>query len=141
MKISKFTNLYPCTLYITVFDEASITQLLNRFVFYLPNKLDTVNDRIIDEFDDYNIATTRAMCCPVMDNETFELGILLIIVYPDLMNAAITAHESVHIADYYFERCGLNSESFTEGNETYAYLVEWAAGCITKVMKEYGETK
>ena len=38
------------------------------------------------------------------------------------------------IADFYFEVTGCNSEDFTEGNEAYAYLVGWAAGCIANVL-------
>ena len=37
---------------------------------------------------------------------------------------------------------GMNNEDFsTGGNEGYAYLVGWVAGCFVKVMKEYGKTK
>jgi len=36
----------------------------------------------------------------------------------------------------------MNNEDFsTGGNEGYAYLVGWVAGCFVKVMKEYGKTK
>ena len=50
------------------------------------------------------------------------------------MDTATIAHESVHVADYYFQVTGCNSEDFTDGNEAYAYLVGWAAGCIANVL-------
>ena len=59
------------------------------------------------------------------------------------MDSSLIAHESVHIADYFYEACGCNSEDFTDGNEAYAYLVGWAAGCIANVLikEKDGKTK
>ena len=65
---------------------------------------------------------------------TGKIGVLLVIFNSEETNTDIIAHESVHIADYYYEACGCNSEGFTDGNEAYAYLVGWAAGCIANVL-------
>ena len=93
---------------------------------------------MIDAYHDDVIAE----CRPVVQNSNSFTGILCIIYKPELVDSANIAHESVHISDYYFEITGMNNEDFsTGGNEGYAYLVGWVAGCFVKVMKEYGKTK
>lgn len=44
------------------------------------------------------------------------------------------AHEAVHVADYIFDELGMYTQSFVNHNEQYAYLVGWAAGCISKTL-------
>jgi len=42
------------------------------------------------------------------------------------------AHESIHVVDGIYEDCDVISQSFSQGNEAYAYLVGWVADCISK---------
>lgn len=71
-----------------------------------------------------------AVCLPVIQKGTRKKGILCNVVAPRLFTEVIIAHESVHIADYIFDECGALTQAFKHGNEPYAYLVGWAAGCF-----------
>lgn len=82
------------------------------------------------------------MCTiPVVRLSDNKIGILVILcggttddIEPDMI-----PHESVHVADYYFDELGILAGDFTN-NEPYAYLVGWIAGKIsedmTKLKKE-----
>lgn len=48
------------------------------------------------------------------------------------ITGSVIAHESVHVADIYFQELGMISQDFNTGNEPYAYLVGWAAKCINQ---------
>lgn len=50
-------------------------------------------------------------------------------------NAEIVAHEAVHVADLIFESIGATTGCFSDGNEPYAYLVQWAAKNIFDHIK------
>lgn len=64
-------------------------------------------------------------------------GALVVIPDVDIIIEGTIAHEAVHVADYICEQQHLNTESFSKGNEAYAYLVGWVAGCISKtIIKE-----
>ena len=58
-----------------------------------------------------------------MNIATDELGILVILMNEDKVTTDVIAHESVHVADYFYEQLGLYSQDFSSGNEAYAYLV------------------
>lgn len=72
--------------------------------------------------------------CPVIHRATRQYGIITIILRPDDLEAGDEAHEAVHVADYMFEQLGMYSQDFHDNNEQYAYLVGWAAGCISKTI-------
>lgn len=83
------------------------------------------------------------MCtCPVMRISDNSLGVLIILIDLELVDTECISHESVHAADYFFSQLDLVSQDFTEGNEAYAYLVGWIAGCVSSSMTKYnkGET-
>ena len=134
MKIHKYETIYPRTLWIVNVENDDPTSLLKRFVFFknLPG-WSTVDGSIDDELCD-SAESAIAGCYIVQEKSTGILGMLLVIFRSGDMDTATIAHESVHIADYYFQVTGCNSEDFTDGNEAYAYLVGWAAGCIANVL-------
>lgn len=84
------------------------------------------------EYDDSGMLT-----CPVIHKASNCYGVLVITL--DLKNttADMIPHESVHVADYIYQQLGIISQEFTEGNEAYAYLVGWAAGCISKSVTNF----
>lgn len=134
MKIHKYETLYPRTLWIVNYDESNAVALNKRFYFYknLPDWTE-LYDNIERELDSAELSAI-AGCYVVEERNTGALGLLLILFKIEDMDTSVIAHESVHIADYYYQVCGCNSEDFTEGNEAYAYLVGWAAGCIANVL-------
>lgn len=71
---------------------------------------------------------------PVIKKSTNELGVIVIIMKPEELNPGDEAHEAVHVADYIFEQLGMYAQDFSASNEQYAYLVGWAAGCISKTI-------
>ena len=134
MKIHKYETIYPRTLWIVNVENDNPTNLLKRFVFFknLPG-WSTIDGSIDDELCD-SADSAIAGCYIVQEKSTGILGMLLVIFRLEDMDTSTIAHESVHIADYYFQVTGCNSEDFTDGNEAYAYLVGWAAGCIANVL-------
>lgn len=134
MKIHKYETIYPRTLWIVNCDKDDPCTLTNRFKFYLNTPgWKQINKNILEEFEDA-VETAVAGCYVVEEKSTGTLGILLVIFRMDCMDAATIAHESVHVADFYYEVSGCNAEDFSDGNEAYAYLVGWVAGCVANVL-------
>lgn len=134
MKTHKYETIYPRTLWIVNVENDDPTNLLKRFVFFknLPG-WSTIDEHIAEELDE-SADSAIAGCYVVQEKSTGVLGMMLVIFRLEDMDISTIAHESVHIADYYFQVTGCNSEDFTDGNEAYAYLVGWAAGCIANVL-------
>lgn len=134
MKVYRYETIYPRTLWIVNVENDDPTSLLKRFVFFknLPgwSTVDSSVDNELCESADSAIAG----CYIVQEKSTGVLGMLLVIFRLGDMDTSTIAHESVHVADYYFQVTGCNAEDFTDGNEAYAYLVGWAAGCIANVL-------
>jgi len=144
MIIKKFKNLYPRTFWIVILEkEDDVFSIMKKFtIFQLTHDFNKVNENAEKEILDAYHGDVVAECRPVMLNNNLELGILCLIYRPDVIDGSTIAHESVHITDYYFEVTGMHGEDFTDGgNEGYAYLVGWTAGCFTKIMKEYGKAE
>lgn len=142
MKIHRYETLYPRTLWIANCTYEDPIQLLNKFKFYLNTPgWDKVNNNMEEEFETAKNTATAA-CYVAEEKSTGKLGLVMVIFSIEDMDTSIVAHESVHVADFYYEVCGCNSEDFTDGNEAYAYLVGWVAGCVANVLiKERHETE
>lgn len=142
MKVHKFDTIYPRTLWIVNLQPDFLNALLKRFIFFENTTgWSRVNENIDVELEDACYEAIAA-CYVVQEKSTGTLGMLLVIFRNEDMDTSVIAHESVHIADYYFQVTGCNSEDFTEGNEAYAYLVGWAAGCVSNTLiKERNERK
>lgn len=144
MILRKFNNIYPRTFWIAIIEkEEDVYTILKKFTIYnlLPG-FDKIRKEAEEEMLKAYDGDVIAECRPVMLNSSSEMGIICIIYRPDEIDGTHIAHESVHITDYYFEVTGMNGEEFSGGgNEGYAYLVGWAAGCFIKVIKEYGKTE
>lgn len=134
MKVHKYETLYPRSLWIVNCNGEDPTMLTKKYIFYknLPGWKEVYSDidkELISAED-----SAIAACYVVEERSTGNLGLLLVIFRIEDLDTATVAHESVHVADYFYEVCGCNSEDFTDGNEAYAYLVGWAAGCIANVL-------
>lgn len=141
MRIHKFNTIYPRTLWIVNVSDENYFDLLKKFYFF-KNKPGW-NELYEDVQSELEEASQSAIagCYVVQEKSTGNLGMILIIFRIEDMDTGIIAHESVHIADYYFQVTGCNSEDFTEGNEAYAYLVGWAAGRIANVLIKENDGK
>lgn len=126
MQIRKYKPLFAGTLWV-VFGEDPLN-LKKRFDFNMSEERTTEELNRAKE-------SSYAACFSVTEKKTNEIGILCILY--DNVSTEIIAHESVHIADWFFEYCGINSEDYSQGNEHYAYTVGWAAGCIADALIKY----
>ena len=70
----------------------------------------------------------------VQEKSTGILGMMLVIFRLEDMDTSTIAHESVHIADYYFKLLDVMLKTLQMEMKAYAYLVGWAAGCIANVL-------
>lgn len=84
------------------------------------------------EYDNSGMIT-----CPVMRISDNLYGVLVVPMDLEEITPDMIPHESVHVADYIFSQLGIMSQDFTEGNEAYAYLVGWAAGCISSSITKF----
>lgn len=112
-------QIYPRKLWVAVGPE----ELDEQFKFYLTDKSGVI-ENIDEEFEQEGIAMSTYSVCRKSD------GLYGCLVY--------APNEAVHVADYMYEELGVHAvESYSQGNENYAYLVGWAAGCISKtIIKE-----
>lgn len=134
MKVHTFNTMWSGYLFIVNCGDKDSTELINKFEF-IDMHPDIVLSSLVDAEKNANAA-----CFSVAEKRTGRLGVLLVMY--NTMNSEKIAHEAVHIADWFFEHCGVNSESFSEGNEHYAYTVGWAAGCIANVLiKENNDSR
>lgn len=141
MRVHKFDTIYPRTLWIVNVSDENYLGILKKF-YFIKNKPGW-NELYEDVQSELEEASQSAIagCYVVQEKSTGNLGMMLVIFRIEDMGTDIIAHESVHIADYYFQVTGCNSEDFTEGNEAYAYLVGWAAGRIANVLIKENDGK
>ena len=134
MKVYKFETIYPRVLWVVNASDKDPTKLTKRFTFYknIP-PWEEVDDGVLDELKSSK-RLAIAGCYIVQEIDTGLNGLLLILFDIVEVDTSIVAHESVHVADYFYEVSGCNSEDYSEGNEAYAYLVGWVAGCISNVL-------
>lgn len=125
-------NIYPCSLWVT--EETNITKLSSKFHFCKRDNLYQIDDDIMGIQNELDNDSIESACIPVIDKDTNCIGILMIIIRS--IPISVIAHESVHIADYVFQLCDINSEDFRDGNEHYAYLVGWIAEQISNFLYE-----
>lgn len=80
----------------------------------------------------------------VYEQSTKFYGVLL--VFPNIAEQTVVerlksfAHESVHACDMIFQELGIEKQDFDDGNEAYAYLLEWVFGNIFESYLAYKET-
>lgn len=127
-KICRFDiNPYGLLLMVTTTD--AIKELPKIVEFCQMNDFTEINENGYDAIvntDDYYGVTI-----PIKEKSTGRFGVLTVFdpKSPDL--SGTIAHESVHVADYIWQKCTMYFEDFTQGNEPYAYMVGWAAGKIS----------
>lgn len=131
-KIDKYDpKIYPRVLWVA----SDVEELDKIFTFMRIEDPNDVSKTMYDDIlGDYKDNSSIAVTCPVMDKNTHELGVLVIILDKENVNTEVIAHESVHVADYFYNQLGLCSQDFVDGNESYAYLVGWSAGCISDTL-------
>lgn len=144
MKYYKYETIYPRILWIVNVENNDPDILLNKFIFFknFPG-WNEIDSNVGSELTDAQM-TAVAGCYVVQERSSGKLGLLLVIFNLEDVESSIIAHEAVHVADFFYEACGMNSEDFTDGNEAYAYLVGWVAGCIANAItkeKQYERRK
>lgn len=118
--------IYPAKLWVTC-DKEDLNKM---FTFcYASNPTESMKEVYNPAENNTGVIVT----IPVIHKSTGYYGTLVVILkYEDLI-AGDEAHEAVHVADYIYDHCGMYSQKMNE-NEQYAYLVGWAAGCISKTI-------
>ena len=113
---------YPRNLYIELFSEESMSNIINKF--------HTINNEEIirEDFGNYAAAVLR-----VINKKTKEFGYVAVF-RPESMSISHIAHESYHIADFILEDLDLQY-NYNSANEHIAYLVGYVAGLIDKGLK------
>lgn len=135
-KIKTYSTLYPCYLYICTEEEAP--QVDNIFTLHdtIEEAIQGINDGTLPKMK----GSTNAFTVVAKERNGGAIG-FLVVVKPELItddNIYDTiSHESVHVADGFYEFTGATTQNLSEGNEPYAYLVGWIAGCMSNYLIEY----
>ena len=133
-KIRCYRNdIYPLNLYVA---RSSDIDLLNEyFVYYW-----TVEDMQEDRPAKNNVESDESslgMTCMVKEPNGSK-GILIIL--EDLTKESfskqvdVISHESTHAATAISNYLGLSIPSYDRGDEHYAYLLGWIAGCVANAF-------
>ena len=79
------------------------------------------------------------MTIPVIHKNSGRSGVLVLIFDLDSDDLSNTIpHEATHVTDYIFDSLGLSADVFSR-NECYAYLLGWAASCISSSVIKFNE--
>ena len=120
--IITYYNLYPLPL--TVSSIEHIIDLQNKYVFY-----NTTSDFLNYTNSSDHFLTDSSISAVTVLASVKDTDYKTIIIVLDLdlakKDLGILAHESVHYADAMFDTLGMNGEGYDNGDEHYAYLVEW----------------
>jgi hypothetical protein len=136
-KIDKYDPVvYPRLLWVAT----EITDLDNVFVFCNINDFTKENpDTYKNLVEDYETGCTSAMTIPVIHKSSGRSGVLVLIFDLDSDDLSNTIpHEATHVTDYIFDSLGLSADVFSR-NECYAYLLGWAASCISSSVIKFNE--
>lgn len=133
LQIDKYDfKIYPRDLYIAIGKDTQ--KLINTFTFYYTSVRKEKNLYIQETIEEPSYVGGTFS---ISNNITGRYGVLLYIPDITLFEQSDISHESVHIADYIFQEVNISTESFADGNEGYAYLVGWIAGCISSSIIKY----
>ena len=136
-KITKYDPvIYPRLLWVTNriedLDEAFIFCDITDFNKENP----TTYSNLIEE---YESGTINAVTIPVIHKNTGKAGVLVVILGLDDKELSNTIpHEATHVTDYIFDSLGLSADVFSR-NECYAYLLGWAASCISSSVIKFNK--
>lgn len=119
-------QIYPRRLYVAV----EVEDLQEHFkLLSTDGKVEFTDEEAKVDFHCSNYAmVTRS----VINKEDGKYGVLIQVPDLDEMQQSDISHEAVHAADYIYQELGMYTEDFKDGNEGYAYLVGWIAGCVSK---------
>lgn len=136
-KIDKYDPVvYPRLLWVAT----EITDLDKMFVFCNINDFTKENpDTYKNLVEDYETGCTSAMTIPVIHKNSGRSGVLVLIFDLDSNDLSNTIpHEATHVTDYIFDSLGLSADVFSR-NECYAYLLGWAASCISSSVIRFNK--
>lgn len=136
-KIDKYDPvIYPRLLWVT----NSIEDLDEVFIFCDITDFNKENpNAYCGLIEEYESGTINAVTMPVIHKNTGKAGVLAVIFGLDdkeLLNTI--PHEATHITDYIFDSLGLSADVFSR-NECYAYLLGWAASCISSSVIKFNK--
>jgi hypothetical protein len=119
-------QIYPRRLYVAV----EVEDLHKYFrLLSTDSEVEFTENEAREAFQEKDYAmVTRS----VINKEDSKYGALIQIPDLDVIDQTDISHEAVHAADYMYQELGMYTYDFKDGNEGYAYLVGWIAGCISK---------
>lgn len=92
---------------------------------------------ITDELNN-NDGRTTARVINVVEEESGKMYYLVLLFRPQDIDAGISAHEAVHLANAYLQFLGFSCPS-AYNDEPYAYFVQWVTNCIYSVINDTQE--
>ena len=133
--------IYPRSVYIVIVENKNdLKKIADTYIAYYITKgmnVELGQKDFLENLENHFNNDVLAACYPVANKELNTLGVLCVIFKPEYVTYSTFAHESVHIADYFFESLGMNGEDFTDGDEPYAYLVGWVFKGIEEIYDTY----
>lgn len=126
--------IYPTRLYVAI--NPTFEQVDEQFYF-----LDENNEVIDEARNDFEISSNAIATTFVVAHKLSHWkGCLVAIWRRKECGSGVCAHEATHVCDWMDRELGLNCHEF-DNDEPRAYLVQWIANCIDKVLRGKAEEK
>lgn len=118
---------YPLKLWIVA--RSTADDINGRFTCYNDR-----NAKVVEDAEDDDRKSYLAFVSNVVDSETYDIGLLVVLNDEEDIDAGTIAHGSFHVADKVRQHVGLEF-SLDGDNEHIAYLIGYVARCIEKFKR------
>ena len=134
MKSSRLTEInlqiYPRKIWVVDLRGVECIECFIKTLKFKTKRLDGTFKLVCDGYKSDYFDNVRASVIEAISSKN-DIGIIVFLLNPCDVSSIV--HESVHVADYIFESLGMSSQNYCDGNEQYAYLVEYVFKEINKV--------
>lgn len=141
-KIKAYANtIYPLNLYVT--DARHLETVNNVFDFYWT--VSSWREGVKNDNKLLEDETTLGLTALVIEKNTGARGVLVVLENLDECSYKVQvdtiSHESLHVTTAMCQYVGIPTPTYDEGDEHFAYLLGWVAGCIADAVVEFKKEK
>ena len=141
-KIHRYHNdVYPLNLYVASGEDLDIIN--GFFDFYWT--VESMREGVPNTNSLTDDGSALGLTCLVVEKKTGSKGVLVVLedlteqTYQEQINTI--AHESGHVTTAICQYLGIPTPTYDGGDEHFAYLLGWVAGCIANTFIEIKRQK
>jgi hypothetical protein len=124
-------RIYPRKIWVIDLRNIECIECFIKTLKFKTKRIDGSFKLISDGFKSDRFDGSKSLVIEATKND--YIGIIIFLL--DRSDISSVVHESVHIADYISESLGIVGQNYCDGNENYAYLVEYVFKEINKVYE------